>query len=131
MLYNFRLGFVSCQCDDFCIKNNDCYDDFNGNNSENQEVGFSCISAGYNPIHSFGIGFYLIDSCLKNFKVYQSELNLNSKDIKRWCTAQKFPLNFYQAIKINIIKYLPVSVDNRMYKNIFCAICNNKTFAKI
>ena len=32
---------------------------------------------------------------------------------------------------MNIIKYLPVSVDNRMYKNIFCAICNNETFANI
>ena len=119
-LYSFTSGFA-CQCDALCIVFGDCCNDFEedliGPNSVTnfQDVELYCISteASNNPSRE-GLGFYLIISCLKEY---------SNSSIVSMCM---FPHHDNDDIRL----YIPVEVNGLVYRNAYCALCNNEPLSQ-
>ena len=116
-LYDFHSGFVTCHCDQFCSKFNDCCSDFSSDarlrpsnvssaadfNPSDQYL-VSCETPQF-PLESHpGIGVYVVSSCLAH---------LEDTAYGRECLGS------------GNLAFIPVESRGVVFRNVFCALCNN------
>ena len=122
-LYDLDNGYVTCHCDSYCTTFGDCCGDFSFDSFSENDINenlspdtmIQCVSQEFPRTKDKGLGFYLITSCHRYF--YDSEIvaKCQFKENER---------------SIDILVYIPVTVQNVPYRNMYCAMCNNKQVSK-
>ena len=112
-LYNFPSGFVTCHCDQFCSKFNDCCPDFSAVKSSSpfsadnlnhaDTLTVSCKSNQFPQTKHPGIGIYVVTSCLADRE---------DTDYGRECRG------------VRNVAFIPVGSRGIVYRNVFvlCAM---------
>ena len=137
-LYSFESGYARCQCDEYCLKFDDCCPDFTGSLDCLGTIdGLECL-----------VKHESLDDGLNGFNGDNGNPNLiGSVDIK--CVSNFFPFPKHPGIGIyaitschpqfrgskierlcsgdakDMLYLIPIMKHELVYKNIFCLLCNN------
>ena len=113
-LYKLNSGYQVCQCDFDCKHHGDCCNDqdrFNASltSPTSSAIQLTCSSTQFPSDFQSGFGFYSIFSCNTKSK---------GKEIERRCKSDA-----------GILSFIPFEVNGLVYRNVFCAICNEETIS--
>ena len=113
-LYDLHSGFVTCQCDEFCTKFNDCCSDYShvgypnsslaAASDQTDKLFISCESIQFPQQSHPGMGVYVVISCLANHE---------DTDYSHQCRGS------------GQLAFIPVESHGIVYRNVYCALCND------